>query len=210
MIVWIKLFKEFSKARIPALCQAHVNWARKGQCQIAERNSNVPVKAMRRGGYVNEWLVFTRRIMKPLNLARINYTQGRLRSDVKIYSYLVETCLAILPPPAIVSYELCPVIVVGACSLCINTKINRTASSQAFAPTAIDRSLRKLRLRHCFIAPVVPWCHQGPKPLAKALVLEIGVIASSVNKKNTVYWQSSSQARCQQTTSCSTCIMTSI
>lgn len=141
---------------------------------------------------------------------RINYAQGHLRWLIKMYSYLGETCLAILPPPAVVSYKLCPMIVIGACSLCINTKINRTASSQAFAPTAIDRSLRKLRLRHCFITPVVPWCHQGPKSLAKALVLEIGVIASSVNEKNTVNWQSSSQARCQQTTSCSTCTLTSI
>ncbi len=50
------------------------------------------------------------------------------------------------------------------------------------ASTTINRLPRKLRLRHCLIAPVASRCHQRPVPLAKALVFEVRIIASSVDE----------------------------
>lgn len=84
--------------------------------------------------------------------------------------------------PAVVSHKLCQLVVIGAWSLSINAEINRGGSAQAFAPAKINLPSRKLRLRHCLIAPVVPRCHQCPVSLAKALVFEVRINASSVNK----------------------------
>ena len=96
--------------------------------------------------------------------------------------YILESCLGMLPSVAGISNELRPVIIVGARPSSINTEVDRSASSQAFAPAIVNFPVVKTLLRDGLVAPVVARYDECPMSLSEALLGLVLVLATSIEK----------------------------
>lgn len=93
-----------------------------------------------------------------------------------------------LPRVAGISNKLDPVIIVGARPSSIDTEVDGSASSQAFASAIVNISVVKTLLWNGLVAPIVARYDECPMSLSEGLLGLVRVVTTSIEKEHTLVW----------------------
>ena len=103
----------------------------------------------------------------------------------QLEKHLFESFQSVLPAPSIIIDIMRPSIIIRLGSPREDTEVDSTAPTHTLASTVTNFSALKLFLRKGLVAPIITWrCYQSPVPCAEALVLQIGILASSLDQQD--------------------------
>ena len=177
--------KSITELWIPHLGKADVEWSNcestlHGFCRKRSQYPSNPCTVA--DALTNSWYSFTDE-PKFSSFVFVSLSLQVTRNKLKVY--LLESFHGMLPAPSIIIDFMSPLIVICLRSPRIGAEVDRSAPTQTLTSTVNEFSALELFLRNSLVGPIITWrCYPSPIPCAKALVFEIGILASSLDQQD--------------------------